>query len=295
MDGVGFDRHIDTLRQLFKTQYPPRDYLITAAPQCPDLDYYPKNAVYNILHPSPKYDAYPDMVFVQFYNNYCSATTHETKQFNFNVWDKWATERTRGRTKIYLGVLGKENNMDTGYVTYEKLTVILDDIRRSRNFGGVMIWDAGYAYANELPFLKGLTFGQAAAKYLQHLSNGNIKMAEAFDAISLELKEHKVPILIPISSNSTELDAFSPIPCDGLSFLLLRSVTGRSLIESIGISPETVDKHLESVGMDGDDLFNPGSRICLIAGKESNSMVLSYIYNASIIMEDSYNPPFPFP
>jgi hypothetical protein len=227
------------------------------------------------------------MVFVQFYNNYCSVSAHSSKQFNFDVWDKWAAERTRGRTKIYLGILGKENHMDTGYVTYEKLTVVLDDVQRSRNFGGVMIWDAGYAYANQLPYLKGLTYGQATAKYLQQLSSGRAKTAKAFDTINLEFKDHKVPVLIPIPTNSTEdLALPAPIPCGGLSFLLLRSVTGRSLAESFSSSPDTVDSHLRQIGMDGDAYINPGSRVCLIAEGRGDAVVISYIYNASVLEDD---------
>ncbi|CEP12344.1 hypothetical protein [Parasitella parasitica] len=285
VDGLGYDRHIDTLRQLYKTQYPPREYLITAAPQCPDLDYYPKNAVYNILHPAPKYDAYPDMVFVQFYNNYCSASAHQTRgstQFNFDVWDTWAQQRTKGRTKIYLGVLGKENHMDTGYVSYEKLTVILDDIRRSRSFGGVMIWDAGYAYSNTVQYLNGLTYGQATFKYLDQLNSGNAKTAKAFDSINMAFKDHRVPILVPLDSSNSDLPP-PPVPCTGLSFLLLRSVSGRVLASSLGSSADSVDQHLESIGMDGDDPINPGSRICLISNLNTNSVVIGYVYNASII------------
>jgi hypothetical protein len=259
--------------------------LITAAPQCPDLDYYSKNAVYNILHPAPKYDAYPDMVFVQFYNNYCSASTHQTKgstQFNFDVWDNWTQQNTQGRTKIYLGVLGKENHMDTGYVTYEKLTVILDDIKRSKNFGGVMMWDAGYAYSNTVQYLNGVTYGRATSQYLELLNSGTAKTAQAFDSINMAFKEHQIPILVPLDNSNTNLPP-SPVPCTGLSFLLLRSVSARILASSFGSSPESVDQHLESIGMNGGDPINPGSRICLISNANTNSVVIGYVYNASSI------------
>lgn len=281
VDGIGYDRHIHTLRQLFKTQYPPRQYLVTAAPQCPDLDYYPKNAAYNILHPAPKYDAYPDMVFVQFYNNYCAASNHQnrkTTNFNFDVWDQWSQQRTKGRTKIYLGLLGKENHMDTGYVGYEKLTVILDDIRRHKNFGGVMLWDAGYAYANPVPYLKGLTYGQATVKYLQQLTTGPSRTAAAFDSINLAFKNHGVPILVPINVNMTNIIG-PEVPCAGQSFLLLRSVSGRVLAESFGASPDLVDKHLEELGMDGDDPINPGSRICI--NPLGDTVTIGFVYNAT--------------
>lgn len=288
MDGVGYDRHIDTLRTLFKTHYPPRQFLITAAPQCPDLDYYPKNAAYNILHPAPKYDAYPDMVFVQFYNNACAAANHISKKvtrFNFDVWDRWSQERTNGRTKIYLGVLGKDNHMDTGYVGYEKLTVILDDIRRSKNFGGVMFWDAGYVYANPVPYLRGLNLGQATARYLKQLTVGPARTAAAFDTINVAFKNYGIPILVPINPNSD--DFLSPIvPCAGQSFMLLRSVSGKVLAESFGAPPDVVDSHLEGLGMDGDDPINPGSRICL--NPFGDTVKIGYVYNATFDDDSNY-------
>ncbi|KAI8882525.1 glycoside hydrolase family 18 protein [Backusella circina FSU 941] len=287
IDGDGFDRHIHVLRQLFKTQYPPRDYLISSAPQCPDLDYYSKNAVYNILHPAPKYDAYPDLVFVQFYNNYCSASAHTGRgarsDFNFDEWDQWAQQRTQGRAKIYLGILGKENRYDTGYVNYEKLTVILDDIKRHKSFGGVMMWDAGYAYANPVPLLQGLSYGQATAKYLEQLSTGHAKSAMAFDQISRDFRTHQVPVLVPYSQNDTHL-ADTNMPCKGQSFILLRSVSGRALAESFGIAASTIDAHFQDIGMNVNDPFNPGSRLCL--GTHDNDIVLSYVYNATSLDDE---------
>jgi hypothetical protein len=287
-DGAGYDRHIDTLRKLFKTQYPPRDYLITAAPQCPDLEYYEDNAVYNILYPDPQYDAYPDLVFVQFYNNYCSASVHQTRkaaQFNFDAWDRWAQEQTGGRSRILLGVLGKENHMDTGYVSYEKLTLILDDVGRSQSFAGVMIWDAGYAYSNPVNYLRGMNYGQATAKYLDQLSVGSAaRMAQVYQNIHAAYKEHQIPILVPISGANTELLS-PPIPCQGTSFLLLRSVTGRALAASFGSSEDSVDRHLESLGMDGDDFINPGSRICLISEPQTDNVMIGFVYNATLTDE----------
>lgn len=288
MDGVGYDRHIDTLRQLYKTQYPPRDYLITAAPQCPDLDYYPKNAPYNILHPAPKYNSYPDMVFVQFYNNYCSASNYQSTKisgFNFDVWDNWAQNRTHGRSKIYLGVLGKENHMDTGYVSYEKLTVILDGIRRYKSFGGVMIWDAGYAYSNPVSYLKGIQYGQATAKYLTQLAQGPARTAAAFESINTDFKNHRVPVLVPVTGKNSDLLA-PVVPCPGQSFFLLRSVSGRVLAETFGVSPDLVDKHLEQLGMDGDNPINPGSLICLRPSSSGDGVTVGYVYNATLAEEE---------
>ncbi|KAI8055606.1 glycoside hydrolase superfamily [Gilbertella persicaria] len=281
VDGTNYDRHIDTLRKLFKTEYPTRDYLITAAPQCPDLDYYSKNAVYNILHPRPGYDAYPDIVFVQFYNNNCAASGYNPSRasaFNFDEWNTWAQ---KSESKVYLGVMGKENHMDTGYVTYEKLTVILDDVQRSKSFGGVMMWDASYAYSNPVPYLGGMQYGQAAARYLKQLSTpSSARLANAFSGINLAFKEFKLPILVPVGGKNVEM---LPLPCAGQPFLLLRAVTGRSLAESFGSSAESVAQHLESLGMNGDHFINPGSYVCMVSKPRSNdSLVIGYVYNSTM-------------
>jgi hypothetical protein len=263
--------------------------LITAAPQCPDLEYYEKNAVYNILHPAPQYDAYPDLVFVQFYNNYCSASVHRTKKaadFNFDVWDRWAREKTGGRSKILLGILGKENHMDTGYVSFEKLTLILDDVGRSKSFGGVMIWDAGYAYSNPVHYLKDINYGQATVKYIDQLATGSAaRTALAFQNIKADFKQNQVPILVPIIGANVELLP-PPLPCAGTSFLLLRSVSGRALAASFGSSADSVNQHLESIGMNGDDLISPGSRICLISELQTDNVVIGYVYNATLTEEE---------
>ncbi|KAI9281087.1 glycoside hydrolase superfamily [Sporodiniella umbellata] len=230
---TGYDQHIHTLRQLFKTQYPPRHYLITAAPQCSDLEYYKKNALYSILHPSPKYDSHPDMVFVQFYNNYCSASNHgQGSDFNYKEWEQWAKETTQGRTQIMLGVLGRENHMDTGYVSYEKLTTILDDIQASPHFGGVMIWDAGYAYANTIPYFNSFTYGQATAKYLDRLSHPRLNLVET---ARMMLEQKQVPVMTPVLADPT-------MPCAGQLFMLLQSVRAGLLAESLGTASNVIDQ-----------------------------------------------------
>lgn len=225
------------------------------------------------------------MVFVQFYNNRCSASSHQSKRitdFNFDEWDKWSRERTKGRTQVLLGLLGKENHQDTGYVNYEKLTLILDDIRTKKSFAGVMFWDAGYAYNNPVSYLKNLQFGQLAAKYVKQLTTSVARTAAAFDNLNVLYKNHRVPILVPLfGENAASLG--DAIPCAGQAFLLLRSVTGRVLAESFGISADMIDNHLEALGMDGDDPINPGSRICL--RPKEDSIIIGYIYNATLASE----------
>ncbi|KAI7865914.1 glycoside hydrolase superfamily [Spinellus fusiger] len=283
--GVGYDQLIDTLRKLFKTAYPARDYLITAAPQCPDLDMYPMNAMYPLLHPNSKYNAYPDMMFVQFYNNYCSASSFNSRlsaKFNFDVWEKWSQKNTNGKTKIFLGLMGKENHLDTGYVNYEKLTEILDMIAMNPTFGGVMMWDARYAYSNPVSHLSGIQYGQAAAEYLDFLSRttGKRTALQAFDSLGA-LKDTAAPLMMPISSRSVDLN--SPLTCNGQVFQLMRSVSSWVLAESFGHSGEEIEAHLSNLGIPPSAPIVPGSRICLGKGLFEDTLAINYVYNASVI------------
>ncbi|KAI9028901.1 glycoside hydrolase superfamily [Phycomyces nitens] len=285
-DGEGYDQLVDTLRKLFKTAYPPRNYLITAAPQCPDLEMYSMNAMYPLLHPNPKYNAYPDLVFVQFYNNYCSANTFGSKgsvKFNFDEWEKWSLQNTNGQTKIYLGLMGKENHMDTGYVNYEKLTEILDTIVPKQTFGGVMMWDARYAFSNPVSYLNGIHYGQAVAEYLQFLSRtDDIWMPLlALDTASI-FRDTMMPLMVPISHKIASLH--EPLECHGQTFLLLRTVTSRILAESFGLPGSDIDDHLLRLGIDPVAPIVPGSRICLGPGQTSDTLAVTYVYNATSIV-----------
>jgi hypothetical protein len=58
------------------------------------------------------------------------------------------------------------------------------------------------------------------------------------------------------------------------------------LAASLGTSADSADQHLKSVGMDGNDLINSGSRICLISEPQKGSVVIGYVYNATLIEDD---------
>lgn len=290
-DGRGYDKHIDTLRHLFKTVYPPRQFYITAAPQCPDLDAYDGNAVYNILHPSsPKYDSYPDMVFVQFYNNYCSAasfspSSKNQQRFNFDEWDKWAAQETKGKAKVLLGVMGKENHMDTGYVDYEKMTLILDNIKEKSSFGGVMMWDARYAYDNPVPALSGIQYGEAVGRYLSE--PGTAKVQQQTMALFRETNSGQaqdfgstpvLPVLLaPVPHTSSRL------PCAGQNFVLLRPSSCSELVRSFGADSNLINNHLSRLGIDPEASLVPGSTVCVAAGKpEASSLAIQYVHNGTL-------------
>ncbi|KAI8053678.1 glycoside hydrolase superfamily [Gilbertella persicaria] len=116
-----------------------KQYYITAAPQCP----YPDAMLGKVINAVGM-----DAVFVQFYNNYCSATSNS---FNFATWDKWAKNTSPNKNvKVFLGLPGSKQAAGSGYVPYKALEPIVKQVHsKYSSFGGVMIWDASEVYANK--------------------------------------------------------------------------------------------------------------------------------------------------
>ncbi|KAG0082624.1 Chitinase 1 [Podila epicladia] len=133
----GYVAFVDTLRAKFSSAGSGRKYYITAAPQCP----YPDHATKDALQSS-----WFDLVWVQFYNNYCGVQSFGTGQFNFDTWNTWATTVSQNNNvRILLGVPGGPGAAGTGVIDAGQLNNILGAVRSSSNFGGVMMWDAGVA------------------------------------------------------------------------------------------------------------------------------------------------------
>lgn len=176
IDGFDFDLETSNqnfvpfarrLRQLMDIETA-KTYYLTAAPQCP----FPDGAVSQLLESDVRLDA----VFVQFYNNYCglqsfTANTATQVTFNFNIWDAWAKRasarwaanttvtkrqtRSMANVKVYLGIPAALSAASSGYASIEQLKPIVDYSRQFESFGGVMMWDASQAKANE-GFLSGV-------------------------------------------------------------------------------------------------------------------------------------------
>ncbi|ORX92680.1 glycoside hydrolase [Basidiobolus meristosporus CBS 931.73] len=145
--GNGYSAFIKALRELYDKDAS-KKYYITGAPQCPFPDIF--------LGPALN-DAWFDMVFVQFYNNYCSVSN--PGQFNFGDWDTWATTKSINKdVKIYLGVPGAQTAASMGYLPASQLEPIIDDIRaKYPSFGGVMAWDAS---SSDMNVENGASFAQ---------------------------------------------------------------------------------------------------------------------------------------
>ncbi|KAF8579155.1 carbohydrate-binding module family 5 protein, partial [Ramaria rubella] len=121
-----------------------KPYYISAAPQCPFPDGY-LGTVLNAVG--------FDMVYVQFYNNYCSLPNYNnSNDWDFSVWDNWAKNTAiNTNVKIYIGAPGSTTAANAGsYVDPATLGTIIQQTRAQySSFGGVMIWDASQAYAND--------------------------------------------------------------------------------------------------------------------------------------------------
>ncbi|ORX61526.1 glycoside hydrolase [Hesseltinella vesiculosa] len=274
----GYDKLIHRLRTLYHLDHN-KKYMISAAPQCADLKDYDGNAVYNILHPKKDLDAYPDMVFVQFYNNKCSAAAFSKKSrwdasdegsFNFDEWENWAAGTPN--TKVYLGLIGKDTHYDTGYVEFDTLTSILDDIHDKHHFGGVMIWNAEIAYTN--PVTDGSQYGEAVANYLDYLQSPS-KLMRIADTIA--------PVLTPIIDPT-----ISPLPCEsGVMFSLMNKISLRNLVRYFEHSVQRLATLEQAYPEEMDQPLMIGSSLCLGPVK-SNQITLDYfglkfIHNTTIL------------
>ncbi|KAL1918800.1 uncharacterized protein VTP21DRAFT_2822 [Calcarisporiella thermophila] len=134
---VGYDAFVTELRRLYKESG--RRYYIAAAPQCPYPDGFLDQALNN---------AWFDMVYVQFYNNYCSAAGNS---YNFGDWDNWArTKSINKNVKVYIGVPGSPSAAGGGYVDQNRLQQVVAETRDKfpKSMGGVMMWDASQAFNN---------------------------------------------------------------------------------------------------------------------------------------------------
>ncbi|KAG0262070.1 Chitinase 1 [Actinomortierella ambigua] len=136
----GYAAFVAELRSLFATDLG-RRYYVSAAPQCPFPDSYLGSTLDS---------AWIDMVFIQFYNNYCGMQAYGTPNFNFGRWHEWALNTAKNRdVKLYLGVPASRTAANGGYVEPSRLREIVRELRCAYStFGGVMSWDISQAYGN---------------------------------------------------------------------------------------------------------------------------------------------------
>lgn len=132
------------LRSLMNA-HPYKSWILSAAPQCP----YPDAADGPMLNGA----VYFDIVWVQFYNNYCGVQSftpgsNNQNNFNFATWDNWAkTVSLNPNVKVMLGVPAN-TGAGAGYTSGSTLASIIAYSRSFSSFGGVMMWDMSQLYAN---------------------------------------------------------------------------------------------------------------------------------------------------
>ncbi|KAK3934851.1 glycoside hydrolase family 18 protein [Diplogelasinospora grovesii] len=121
-----------------------KQYFLSAAPQCP----YPDAADNDMLVAVPF-----DIVWVQFYNNYCGVSSFvpgaaTQNNFNFGTWDNWAkTVSKNPNVKVMLGIPGNTGG-GAGYVSGSQLASVISYSQQYSSFGGVMMWDMSQVWAN---------------------------------------------------------------------------------------------------------------------------------------------------
>ncbi|KAG2055292.1 glycoside hydrolase family 18 protein [Suillus hirtellus] len=138
---TGFVSFLSALRTLMDGGSKP--YYITAAPQCPYPDAYIGTTLNEFGF---------DAVYVQFYNNYCGLTNYNNPNaWDFATWDNWAhTVSPNPNVKVYIGAPASSSAAGSGYVSPSTFTTIIQGtMAEYSSFGGVMLWDASQAYAND--------------------------------------------------------------------------------------------------------------------------------------------------
>lgn len=119
-----------------------KQYYLTAAPQCPFPDAYLGDTLNSVPF---------DAVYVQFYNNFCGVGNYNNPNaWNFGAWDNWAkTQSPNKDVKIFVGAPAAPSAAGSGYVDAGTLGKIAQETRsKYSSFGGIMLWDASQAYAN---------------------------------------------------------------------------------------------------------------------------------------------------
>ncbi|KAJ1805822.1 Chitinase 2, partial [Coemansia sp. RSA 2523] len=130
--GAGYPAFIKQLRSHYASD-PSKKYYTAAAPQCPFPDVYLSSTLNS---------AWFDMVYVQFYNNYCGLNAY-SNWFNFDEWDNWAKTKALNKdVKVYIGAPGSPSAASSGYADGATLVSIYNNVRsKYSSLGGIMTWD----------------------------------------------------------------------------------------------------------------------------------------------------------
>ncbi|KAL7785943.1 glycoside hydrolase family 18, chitinase [Trichoderma ceciliae] len=141
---------VSALRSNFASD-PAHQYVITGAPQCP----LPEPNMGVIIQ-----NAQFDYIWVQFYNNNnyapdpCSLGINGGAPFNYDSWTSFLATTPSKNAKLFVGVPASPlaaNGSPSGsvyYATPSQLAGIVNEVKGNSNFGGVMMWSAGFSDSN---------------------------------------------------------------------------------------------------------------------------------------------------
>ncbi|KAK8048705.1 hypothetical protein PG994_010435 [Apiospora phragmitis] len=151
MDGFDFDIEVkfpnqdpyvamvDKLRCLIRDNK--AGIILSASPQCPmDTAHFQMDSILA--------KAQFDKLFIQFYNNPACAATNPLN-FNFNKWIQYISNKPSKNAELYIGLPGSTKAASSGYLNPTEVKDLICDYKHSKNFGGVSLFDAYYAYHNE--------------------------------------------------------------------------------------------------------------------------------------------------
>lgn len=104
-----------------------KEYLLTAAPQCPRPDASLLDAVYEVDH-----------LYIQFYNNESCGKQNIPK--SFGEWSKDILAKSPN-TKLFVGLPGAEESAIKGYYMSEEKLGFVEQLKNDPAYGGLMTWD----------------------------------------------------------------------------------------------------------------------------------------------------------
>ncbi|XP_057454712.1 acidic endochitinase-like isoform X2 [Lotus japonicus] len=141
LDGIDFDienstgKHWEELaRDLKSHSTSAQNVYLSAAPQCP----FPDGELGIALD-----TGFFDFVWIQFYNNPECEYTQSNALNLLSSWNQWTASLKVG--KVFLGLPASPAAANNGYVPADSLACnILPVIKKSPNYGGVMLWTTYY-------------------------------------------------------------------------------------------------------------------------------------------------------
>jgi chitinase len=138
---TGYGAFVKALRSIVDSNEKGR-YFISGAPQCVFPDAYLGPGTGKALTEAASSF---DYLSVQFYNNYCAYTNPSMFQ---SSWNQWQSLHGSSGVKILVGLPASSLAAGSGFIDRNQLPTLLNVVKRSPAFGGIMLWDVSYDQNN---------------------------------------------------------------------------------------------------------------------------------------------------